>query len=417
MKPETPGKEGSRCVLLHYHEIGLKGKNRPLLISRLARRAELAVETLGAGPVRKLPGRLILELSGGASWPQVREALSRVFGLANFSLALRLPLDLEAAAEAALAQLAPLSVSTFRVRTRKAFDTVPISSREWDSAIGARVQARRRLPVSLTYPGTTVHIEALPAEALLYVEKVPGPGGLPVGMSGRVAALLSGGIDSPVAAWRMLKRGCEVVFVHFHGAPYLSRASAEKARDLAALLDAWQQGSRLYLVPFGNLQKEIVLSTPPDWRVVLYRRFMVRIAERIARLEGARALVTGESLGQVASQTLTNLAAIEEAAELPILRPLIGMDKEEIVAQAQAIGTFETSIEPDQDCCTLFVPKHPAIRSQPAHLRKLEENLAVEEMVARALAETEVLDIRRDGTVETMGFEKAHPGREVKGVG
>jgi len=219
MKPETPGKEGSRCVLLHYHEIGLKGKNRPLLISRLARRAELAVETLGAGPVRKLPGRLILELSGGASWPQVREALSRVFGLANFSLALRLPLDLEAAAEAALAQLAPLSVSTFRVRTRKAFDTVPISSREWDAAIGARVQARRRLPVSLTYPGTTVHIEALPAEALLYVEKVPGPGGLPVGMSGRVAALLSGGIDSPVAAWRMLKRGCEVVFVHFHGAP------------------------------------------------------------------------------------------------------------------------------------------------------------------------------------------------------
>ncbi|MBI2132477.1 MAG: tRNA 4-thiouridine(8) synthase ThiI, partial [Candidatus Tectomicrobia bacterium] len=410
MRLATPGKEGSRCVLLHYHEIGLKGKNRPLFISRLARRVALASEHLGAGPVRKLPGRLILELPEGAPWPQVREALARVFGLANFSCALRLPLDLEAAAEAALAQLAPLPVTTFRVRTRKAFDTVPISSREWDSAIGARVQARRRLPVSLTHPGTTVHIEALPAEALLYVGKVPGPGGLPVGMSGRVAALLSGGIDSPVAAWRMLKRGCEVVFVHFHGAPYLSRASADKARDLARLLDLWQQGSRLYLVPFGDLQKEIVLSAPSEARVVLYRRFMARIAERIARLEGARALVTGESLGQVASQTLTNLAAIEEAVEMPILRPLIGMDKEEIVAQAQALGTFETSIEPDQDCCTLFVPKHPAIRSQPAHLRKLEENLAVDEMIARALAETEVLDIRRDGTVEVMGFEKAHPG-------
>ncbi|MEK6711175.1 MAG: tRNA uracil 4-sulfurtransferase ThiI [Nitrospinota bacterium] len=416
MRLETPGREGSRCVLLHYHEIGLKGKNRPYLINRLARRVELAAAPLGAGPVRKLPGRLILELPEGADWSLVQEALARVFGLANFSLALRLPLEVEAAAEAAVAMLAPLPVSTFRVRTRKAFDTVPIRSREWDAAIGARVQAERRLPVSLASPGTTVHIEALPAEALLYVEKVPGPGGLPTGMSGRVAALLSGGIDSPVAAWRMLKRGCEVVFVHFHGAPYLSRASADKARDLARALDAYQLGSRLYLVPFGTLQQQIVLAAPAEWRVVLYRRFMARIAERIARLEGAKALVTGESLGQVASQTLANLAAIEEAVELPVLRPLIGMDKEEIVAEAERLGTFETSIEPDQDCCSLFVPKHPAIRSQPAHLRKLEENLPVEEMIARALAETEVLDLRRDGSVETMGFGKAHPGREKREV-
>jgi len=412
----TPPREGSPCALLHYHEIGLKGKNRPLFIDRLARRAELAAAPLGAGPVRKLPGRLALELPEGAPWPRVREALSRVFGLANFSPALRLPLDLDAAADAALGLLAPLRAPTFRVRTRKAFGNVPIRSQAWDTAIGARIQARRRLPVDLTHPAVTVTIEALPAEAIVYVEKIPGPGGLPGGISGRVAALLSGGIDSPVAAWRMLKRGCEVVFVHFHGAPYLSRASADKARDLARALDLWQMGSRLYLVPFGNLQKEIVLSAPQDWRVLLYRRFMARIAERVARLEGAKALVTGESLGQVASQTLTNLAAIEEAVELPILRPLIGMDKEEIVAQAQALGTFEISIEPDQDCCSLFVPKHPALRSQPGQLRKLEENLAVDEMVARALAEAEVIDIKRDGTVETRGFGEVHPG-VVRGVG
>jgi len=395
--------------IVRYSEIGLKGKNRPQFIKRLARRIARAAEPHGGGQVRRLPGRLLLEVGDEARWLPMREALGRVFGLAYFARAQRLPLDREAAAEAALAMLAPLRVSTFRVRTRKGFDTVPISTREWDAAIGGRIQARRHLPVDLDAPGTTVHIEALPAEALLYVEKVPGPGGLPAGMSGRVAALLSGGIDSPVAAWRMMKRGCEVIFVHFHGAPYLSRASAEKARDLACLLDGYQMGSRLYLVPFGDLQKEIVLAAPPESRVVLYRRFMARIGERIAALEGAKALVTGESLGQVASQTLQNLAAIEEAVGIPILRPLIGLDKEEIVAEAKAIGTFEISIEPDQDCCSLFVPKHPAIRSQAAELRKLEEALAVEEMTARALGETEVLDIRRDGTVETMGFEKAHP--------
>jgi thiamine biosynthesis protein ThiI len=215
----------------------------------------------------------------------------------------------------------------------------------------------------------------------------------------------------------MMRRGCEVIFVHFHGAPYLSRASAEKAGDLAEILDSYQLGSRLYLVPFGALQKDVVLSAPPADRVVLYRRFMIRITERIAALEGALALVTGESLAQVASQTLSNIAAVEEAATLPILRPLVGMDKEEIIAEARALGSFEISIEPDQDCCTLFVPKHPATKSKAIFLRRAESKMPVEDMIDRALAETEVLEISPGKRPVSRPFLEVHPAQMKEEAG
>lgn len=401
---------GTGCVILHYNEIGLKGKNRPFFINLLARRVERAVRTVdGTCRVRKLHGRLLLETPEDADWPALREALSRVFGLAYFARAKSLPLDLEAATEAALEMIAPLKISSFAVRSRKEHAGVPVSSREWERAVGARVQARRHLPVDLGNPGTTIYIEAMKNRAILYAEKIPGPGGLPVGSSGKVAVMLSGGIDSPVAALRMMKRGCRPVFVHFHGAPYLSRASAEKAQDLAELLDGYQLGSRLYLIPFGALQKDIVLTAPTAERVVLYRRFMIRITERIARLEGALALVTGESLAQVASQTLSNMAAIEEIAELPILRPLVGMDKEEIIAEAQALGSFDISIEPDQDCCSLFIPKHPATKSKAHILRRIESAMPADRMIERALAEAEVLEIRQGQRPEVTPFPEVHP--------
>jgi len=221
----------------------------------------------------------------------------------------------------------------------------------------------------------------LPDEAFVALDRRPGPGGLPVGASGTVAGLLSGGIDSPVAAWRMMKRGCRVVFVHFHSVPYLSPTSQAKARALVERLTEWQYASRLYLVPFGEIQREVVLSVPPPARVVVYRRLMVRIAERLARHAGAPALVTGESLGQVASQTLANLTRIDEVASVPILRPLIGMDKLEITEQAHALGTFEISIEPDADCCTLFTPKHPATRMSEEATRAVEAGLDVPRLV------------------------------------
>ncbi len=416
---ETKATESGRgdCVILHYNEIGLKGNNRPFFIKLLARRVERAVKPLGGTTrVRKLHGRLILETPEGADWPALREALARVFGLAYFARAKSLPLDLEAATEAALEIIAPLKISSFAVRSRKEHAGVPVSSREWERAIGARVQARRHLPVDLSNPGTTIYIEALKDRAILYAEKIPGPGGLPVGSSGKVAVMLSGGIDSPVAAHRMMKRGCQPFFVHFHGAPYLSRASAEKAQDLAEILDGYQFGSRLYLIPFGALQKDIVLSAPAVDRVVLYRRFMIRITERLAHLEGALALVTGESLAQVASQTLSNMAAIEEIAQIPILRPLVGMDKDEIIAEAQALGTFDISIEPDQDCCSLFTPKHPATKSKAHFLRRLEAAMPADRMIERALAEAEVLEIAAGKRPVTKPFLEVHPFEAKEGA-
>jgi thiamine biosynthesis protein ThiI len=217
---------------------------------------------------------------------------------------------------------------------------------------------------------------------------------MPAGTGGRVACLLSGGIDSPVAAYRMMRRGCSVLFIHFHSYPILSRASQEKVREIATLLTRHQLRSRLLLVPFGELQQQVVLGVPPELRVVIYRRLMLRIAERLARAWRARALVTGEVIGQVASQTLENMTAIAEATTLEILRPLVGMDKDEIVAYAQQIGTYPISIIPDQDCCTLFTPKHPATRARLPVVERAEEALPIDEMVTAAAAAAAVEEFR-----------------------
>jgi len=270
---------------------------------------------------------------------------------------------------------------SFRITARRAFKSYPLTSVELNRELGAFVLGRAPTRVDLERPALTITVEVLPDETFVYLDRQPGPGGLPVGSSGSVAALLSGGIDSPVAAWRMIRRGSPVVFVHFHSVPYLSAASQAKARALVDRLTEWQYHSRLYLVPFGEIQREVVLATPAAARVVVYRRLMVRIAEALARAQGALALATGESLGQVASQTLENISRIDEVATLPILRPLIGMDKLEIVADARRLGTFDISIEPDQDCCSLFVPPHPATRLGADEVARLEARLDVGRLV------------------------------------
>jgi thiamine biosynthesis protein ThiI len=258
--------------------------------------------------------------------------------------------------------------------------------------LGRFVQERTSAKVDLNHPALTIYVEALPSEGFVYLDRLPGPGGLPVGVSGDVVALISGGIDSPVAAWRAMKRGCHVTFVHFHSVPYLPATSQAKAKALVELLTQWQYASRLYLVAFGEIQREVVLTVPPPFRVVVYRRLMARIAEAIAKQTGAQALITGESLGQVASQTLGNLSRIDEATELLMLRPLIAMDKEEIIRQAQAIGSFEISIEPDQDCCTLFVPKHPSTKVSHEEIRAIESRLDIEKLVRAGVENSSILD-------------------------
>jgi thiamine biosynthesis protein ThiI len=312
----------------------------------------------------------------------VAARVSRVCGVASASLASRVPSAVDAMKSAVAAVVDGQRFASFRISARRAFKTYPLTSVELNRELGAFVVERTGARVDLRAPELEIHVEVLPAETFVYADRIAGPGGLPVGTAGTVAALLSGGIDSPVAAWRMMKRGCRVVFVHFHSVPYLPATSQAKARALAERLTEWQYRSQLLLVPLGEIQREVVLSVPAPMRVVVYRRMMVRIAETLGRQVGALALTTGESLGQVASQTLTNIARIDEAATLPILRPLIGMDKLEITAEAQRLGTFEISIEPDADCCTLFVPRHPSTRVEPHEVQALASRPELPRQVA-----------------------------------
>jgi thiamine biosynthesis protein ThiI len=375
-----------KSVVVHYQEIALKGNNRPWFIARLARNLREATSDLGVREVRVLMGRIEVLLEDDADWITVRDRIARVFGVANFAQAGRAPLDVDAIARAILADLGDRTARTFRVSARRADKRFPLTSPEIEREVGGRIKEVKGWQVDLDDPGFTIHVEALTNDAFYYFGKERGAGGMPVGVSGRVLCLLSGGIDSPVAAWRLMRRGCRVLLVHFHSYPILSRASQEKVRELARLLAGFQFHSRLFLVPFGEIQQQVTLSVAPPLRVVIYRRLMMRIAERIAQQNRAQALVTGEVVGQVASQTLENLASINRVVTMPVLRPLIGLDKDEITAEAQRLGTYPISIIPDQDCCTLFTPRHPATKARTVDVERAEATLPVDEIVGRAIA-------------------------------
>lgn len=384
-----------RCAIIHYHELALKGRNRDFFEQRLVDNIRASLKDLGIRRVESLRSRIRIVLPGQVTDEAVRERLTRVFGIANFSFSHGVPLDL---ANANLDELMKgigeevrqRSFNTFRVTAKRADKRLTLTSMDVERAIGKYVCELTGKKVNLTHPDFTIYVELLARDAYYSVEKIQGPGGMPVGVSGRVTCLISGGIDSPVAAFRMMKRGCNAVFVHFSGRPLVSRASEEKVRELVQLLTVYQYHSRLYVVPFGEIQREIVAHAPAPYRIVLYRRLMVRIAGELAQREQCWGLVTGDSLGQVASQTPENLSVIEEAAELPMLRPLIGMDKIEITDQAEKIGTFATSIEPDQDCCSLFTPPHPSTRTRIDDIRKVERSFDIGTLVKLGIEKAEL---------------------------
>ena len=375
-----------KSVIVHYQEIALKGKNRPWFVARLVRNIRGALSDMDVTAVRALMGRIEIVLGPAAEWPAVSERLGRVFGIANFARAGRTALDVETIAAEILQDLGDRETDTFRVSARRADKRFALTSPQIEREVGGRIKEAKGWRVDLAHPGLTIHVEALTGEAFYSFGKEPGAGGLPAGVSGRVVCLLSGGIDSPVAAWRMMRRGCNVIFAHFHSYPILSRASQEKARELATLLTRYQHHSRLLLIPFGEIQQRVVLSVAPPLRVVVYRRLMMRIAEAFAAIHKAPALVTGEVVGQVASQTLENMNRINDVVKLPVLRPLIGMDKDEITAEAQRLETYPISIIPDQDCCTLFTPRHPATRARRADVEAAEASLPIDEIVAGAVS-------------------------------
>ncbi len=381
-------------VVVHYSELALKGRNRPWFIHMLVRTIKNALADAGVRDVRAVVGRIVIQLDPDADWTEVRSRLARLPGIGNFARATHVAPDLTAIADRVVESVAGLPARSFRIAARRADKRFPIPSPDIERLVGRRVQEATGWPVNLSAPERVIRIEVLSNDAYFFVALEQGTGGLPVGTGGRVLALLSGGIDSPVAAWRLIRRGCRTDFVHFHSYPILSRSSQDKARQLAARLTECQLRSRLYLVPFGGVQQQGVLAVPPPLRVVVYRRLMLRIAERLAERIRARALVTGDSVGQVASQTIDNLAVVGAVATLPLLRPLVGMDKAEITRDAERLGTYSISIVPDDDCCTLFTPPHPATRASLASVQAAEQRLDVAALVERAAAEASVEDFR-----------------------
>jgi thiamine biosynthesis protein ThiI len=387
----VPGPDDA-VVVVRLGEITLKGKNRPFFIRRLARNLRHAAKGLDVKDLSWGPNRVLIVPGPDLDWPELRDRLRRVFGVKNFSLCRVVPWDVGVIREGLLEVAAKERFESFRVTVQRSDKRFPLTSQQLERELGAAIQAASGARVDLSHPEANFQVEIMPGGAYLHTERIEGPAGLPVGVTGRVVSMLSGGIDSPVAAWRVMSRGCEVTFVHFQAFPYLDASSRDKAMSLTWQLTPWQGRSRLHIVSFGDVQHQIVALCPPPLRVVLYRRFMVRIAAAIAAREGAQALVTGESLGQVSSQTLSNMTTIDRAVELPILRPLVGCDKDEIIGLARRIGTYETSIEPDQDCCTLFVPRNPATHSTLAEVEDAERALYVPALVEAGLASIETLE-------------------------
>lgn len=373
-------------VIIHYQEITLKGRNRAWFINMLARNVRQALADLDVLDVRPVAGRLDLLLASPEHWEEVQRRLARLPGIDHFARAIHVAADVTAMAEAVIAGLNGRPAVPFRIKVHRADKRFPLTSPQIERQVGQLVVEALGWPVDLSHPQYVVRIDVLLNDAYVFFDREPGTGGLPVGSGGKALCLLSGGIDSPVAAWRLIRRGVRVPLVHFHSYPILNDTSQQKARELADVLTRSQLRTRLYLVPFGAFQQQVVVTVPPELRVIIYRRMMVRLAERLALRIKAEALITGEVVGQVASQTLENIRAIDDAATLPILRPLIGTDKDAITRDAIAIGTYETSIIPDQDCCTLFTPRYPATRASLDAVRGAELALDLEAHVADALS-------------------------------
>ena len=385
-------------ILCHYAEVGLKLGNRRFFENWLRQNIKAALNRTIPNKkftVQRLYGRIMIELDDDPiiNQEEITQALSNTFGLAYFAFAKYVAQEIKGIREMALAALQDKEFDTFKIKTRRPDQQFLFTAQQVNEDVGAFILSKMDKTVQLKDPDITCYIDIVQGAVYIYTEKIPGPGGLPTGANGKVVGLLSGGIDSPVASILAMKRGAAVTFVHFHSVPLTTEESIEKVKQITTVLSHYQSRIHLYLVALTPIQKEIMVKTKEKYRIILYRRFMFRIAEIIARKEKARALVTGESLGQVASQTLDNIAAIEAVSSMPILRPLIGLDKLEIINLAKDYGTYDISILPDQDCCSLFLPKSPATKAKKQFIEVEEENLAVDNLVQDAIDSIEIIKI------------------------
>ncbi len=391
-----------------FHEIALKRNNRRRFLQTALQNIRRSLSDMSARCFYVPPMSVRIH-APAEQLPTLQQRLLQVIGIEYISPAIWTKSweGLQAATDLLLEQLPPFS--SFAVRCKRTEKRFPMSSADIERRLGAYIRERTGASVNLRAPERTFWIRLLPDGFYLAAERLTAPGGLPVGISGRVLALLSGGIDSPVAAWRMMLRGCHVDFLHFHSFPLVSTRSQEKAQALVQLLTRYQYHSRLFFVPLAEFQQHVVVRAPAAYRVVLYRRFMYRLAEWVAQQYGAKALVSGDSLGQVSSQTLDNLATTSAVTTLPILRPLIGMSKQEIIAQARLLGTYDISVQPDEDCCSLFVARHSATRSDRQTVEALEAQLPMESLLHRALEQLKLAEYRFPSPAPTPSSQTAAP--------
>ncbi len=385
----------SRVAVIHWHELALKGENKPFFEEALRGTIARVLSFAQPRSVVVFAGRIVVSLEEGTDEAAVTRALKNIFGIANFAIAVSLPREKEAAFREIVADAKERAFKTFRVSARRADKNFPLTSQEINVELGALIAQATGARVNLKQPEATFFVEVVRDKVFFYTKKEKGLGGLPVGVSGKVLALISSGFDSPVAAWKMMRRGCEVMYVHFHSYPSTSAASRENVGEIVKVLTRYQHRAMLLMVPLLPIQQAIARSAiDPRERVVLYRRFMMRIAERLAVAHGCDALVTGDSLGQVASQTLENIGVVSRAVSMPIFRPLIGENKEDIISAARAIGTHDISAQPYEDCCSLFVPEHPETRANLAVIEESENKVAVEKLINDALSGTESIKVK-----------------------
>ena len=389
--------EYQRICLVHYHEIGLKGHNRKVFEQRLLKNLEALLAPFPVVTIHRISGRLCVFLKEGAASDVALDAASAIAmvpGVARVSCGFKCERDIDQMTEAGVAAMAEAQpFASFKVSARRSHTDFPIGSQDMNRIIGGNLSdAYPDAAVRMKDPDVTVGVEVVQNASYVYARSERGIGGLPVGSSGKVVSLLSSGIDSPVASWRLARRGAVVVGVHFSGRPQTSDASEWLVDDIAKVLERTGCIGRVYVVPFGDCQREIALAAPPELRVILYRRLMFKDAQELARREKAGALVTGESLGQVASQTLDNIRCTDAAVELPVFRPLIGTDKLEIIAEAQRLGTFEISSQDAPDCCTLFLPRNPETHAKLPRVLEAEAALPIEEWTRQLADAAEATD-------------------------
>ena len=386
-------------IICHYAEVGLKIGNRRFFENWLKQNIKaslLRVISKEEFDIRKIHGRILVELKKDISKDKnnISRALSDTFGVAYFAFAKTVSQDIRLIREESLSILNENQFETFKIKARRPDHRFLLTAQQVNEDVGAFVLSKINKTVKLNDPDITCFIDIVQGVVYLYTEKIIGPGGLPTGANGKVVGLLSAGIDSPVATIMAMKRGASVILVHFHSVPMTTEDSIEKVKQLTEVLRRYQSRIHLYLVALTTIQKEILVKTKEKFRILLYRRFMIRIAEMIAKKDKAKALITGESLGQVASQTLGNIAAIESVSTIPILRPLIGFDKQEIMDLAKHYGTYDISILPDQDCCSLFVPKNPATNAKKQYLDQEENNLNIDDLMKEAIDSIEYVNIK-----------------------